>query len=518
MILNVNLVVNPKKMKINRRLKEATAAVSAATDLLKGKVGKAAEELLQALPENKRGGDYYKESKSAASNMRFEQSGGVRVPAATAHTTRLKAPKLRNNNEGTSVTISHREYIGPVAGNTTFGLLYSQAINPANAILFPWLSNMTLNYENYHFNKLSFHVVPSCATTRAGTVGLLVDYDPEDVARPPTYMARFMNNWKAASTEVWNPRGLTLQTKVPAMRVYTTNKYIRHETGTPVDLQRYDSGLFYCAVGDSDSTNLIGQLWVEYEIVLMYPVATSPNVAEVNFLELKITNNLDITHWLGTAASTRVVTGALPHTITEGAPPSLNILMPGHYFFIANEHTLTSTNTGVPVYAGQATGAHSTSTAGSTVDFSGSPYFDTNTLSNFVEITTNVTGSEVVYSQMTVGSFTITTPPGALTLTFRVIFTNPSYMRILIMRIPDSIVITKPLTEYGRLEKLESFVRNMDRYIKLPETPEEKKQGQLALAAISDKNLVTIREEEYEDVHSERKSPEFLKRRPYSAK
>lgn len=80
-----------------------------------------------------------------------------------------------------SIVVVHREYFGDLTSSSS-GIWKSQNynINPANPSLFPWLSQLAVNFEQFTIEKLHVAYETSCSTSNAGSVMIAVDYDPGD--------------------------------------------------------------------------------------------------------------------------------------------------------------------------------------------------------------------------------------------------------------------------------------------------------------------------------------------------
>lgn len=75
-------------------------------------------------------------------------------------------------------------------------------------MLFPWLSNIAINFDQYRFKRLTFHFKPAVPTITPGTVYLYIDpdvYDPQ-----PLTPAALMNNSMAVISSVFLPVQITL--------------------------------------------------------------------------------------------------------------------------------------------------------------------------------------------------------------------------------------------------------------------------------------------------------------------
>jgi hypothetical protein len=105
-------------------------------------------------------------------------------------------------NGETRVVISHTEYIGTFRAAELFSC-DAFAINPGNTSLFPWLSHIAHNYEEYKFHSLKFDYSPAVSSSTVGTLMMAVDYDCLDSV--PTSKIGFLQNHKSVRGNVWSP-------------------------------------------------------------------------------------------------------------------------------------------------------------------------------------------------------------------------------------------------------------------------------------------------------------------------
>ena len=55
------------------------------------------------------------------------------------------------HNDGQTVVVRHKEYLGEIRGSTTFTVQKSYELNPANVSTFPWLSSIASSFQEYKF-------------------------------------------------------------------------------------------------------------------------------------------------------------------------------------------------------------------------------------------------------------------------------------------------------------------------------------------------------------------------------
>jgi hypothetical protein len=192
----------------------------------------------------------------------------------------VRAPRMRNTARG--VVVSHHEYVGDLNGHFFYNIdRYN--VTPGNPDIFPWLSRMAPRYEQYHFHRLNFSLLPSTAATGDGMKGLMLDYDVNDPA--PTTKAELLNSYGAVRANSWMPA--TMRAPVTALnqihwrnvgRGFQLNsenstRYVRAALeDDQLQDQRLESVgmLNVSTVGYGDVSNTVKEaameLWVEYEI------------------------------------------------------------------------------------------------------------------------------------------------------------------------------------------------------------------------------------------------------------
>jgi hypothetical protein len=108
---------------------------------------------------------------------------------------------VRNSN---GISVSHREYVGQIAlPNTTAFDATHYTINPGNASLFPWLSNLAINFQEYRFRGLVFtfqsRTSEFAADNAMGTVMMATNYNVQE--KPFTTATNLLNTQFAVSAK-----------------------------------------------------------------------------------------------------------------------------------------------------------------------------------------------------------------------------------------------------------------------------------------------------------------------------
>jgi hypothetical protein len=192
-----------------------------------------------------------------------------------------------------SIRVRHREFVTNIDTTADDQNMVALPINPGDSTTFPWLSLMASNYDRWEPVRISISYEPFTATTTSGTVSAFIDYDPNDEA--PTNKAALLNSMGAKRAPIWGnfnvdmARSEIMQdkhlfTRVPARLAYTGN------------LRLSDAGTVFVAVTDSTFVGDVGEIWVDYEIILHVPAfhKADPNASR------RLITNANETQPLGT--------------------------------------------------------------------------------------------------------------------------------------------------------------------------------------------------------------------------
>lgn len=182
---------------------------------------------------------------------------------------------------GRSIRVRHREYIQDVQSTIGFANL-SFAINPANRNLFPWLSNIAQNFQEYkihgmimHFNSLSAEALNS-TNTALGAIIMSTDYNaasPPFQSKSAAENAEFTVSTRPSQSLI---HGIECD---PAMTVNQGHLYISANSNGTVptgeDIKTYNMGTFQFITQGSQAVATVGELWVSYDIELLKPTDTA---------------------------------------------------------------------------------------------------------------------------------------------------------------------------------------------------------------------------------------------------
>jgi hypothetical protein len=193
-----------------------------------------------------------------------KSSSRQNVPAAFNKRNFNAKPRIRSGPKST--TIAHKEFLGNLVESRLYGV-NSYPINPGMSQTFPWLSQQATSWEQYRFKRLRFTFVTRVGTTSLGSVIMALDYDPLDL--PPATEEDITQFDGAVEDAVW-ARDMSVRADIKDMFAVGPRKYIR--SGAAMNLRTSDAGIFHVAtVGCATDVNVIGKVWVEYEVEFFIP-------------------------------------------------------------------------------------------------------------------------------------------------------------------------------------------------------------------------------------------------------
>ena len=209
-------------------------------------------------------------------------SGDYSVGSNSIVKSSLKAassiPMMHNN--GQSVTVRHREYLGEIRSAETYTVRDSFELNPGNSRTFPWLSQIAVNFQEYSFKGIVFHYVPTSGTAVSGaspslgSVMLQTSYRVTDSA--PASKVEMLNEY--CSNEVVPSEPMAHPIECDPKENPFNVMYVRSGDVPEGDAKlMYDLGVTHVAVTGQlpPGNNVLGDLWVTYEVELKKPIVHS---------------------------------------------------------------------------------------------------------------------------------------------------------------------------------------------------------------------------------------------------
>lgn len=188
-----------------------------------------------------------------------------------------QVPIMHSSNE--SIRLKHREYIGDVSMAGAAFTTTQYAINPGLANLFPFLSSVADNFQEYSFRGLVFEYKSTSATalvsgtnTAMGAVMLAAQYRADAPA---------FSNKTQLLNEMWSvdtvpSQNIVLPIECSPAETPIHQQYVRTGSVTG-DQKLYDLATLTVATsgGQAGQTNIVGELWVSYDIELFKPQVPS---------------------------------------------------------------------------------------------------------------------------------------------------------------------------------------------------------------------------------------------------
>lgn len=222
-----------------------------------------------------------------------------------------------------SIVVRHKEFIGSISGSANFTVQKTLQINPGNSVTFPWLSGVAARFQEYKIRGMVYHYVPTSGTAVSGTNSALgsvmfqTSYRANDTA--PASKVTMMNEYWA--TEAVPSETFCHPIECDPKENPFNIQYIRTGTIPSSDNQLlYDLGTTYVATAGMQSTNIVGDVWVTYEIELKKPIVDSNVTATAPLLNAYFTAPTGVS-WFPAAYSTQgdiTVTSVSANTITLG--------------------------------------------------------------------------------------------------------------------------------------------------------------------------------------------------------
>jgi hypothetical protein len=228
------------------------------------------------------------------------------------------------------IRFKHSEYVADLASDHTKEFVRTPfSINPGDESLFPWLSKLADNFEQYEFHSLEFSFSTMQPTTSVGYMILAVDYDASDV-NDHLSKGDFLAFDGAAKCPIWS--GVSIRCPPSNLK---GRRFVR---GSPpkgtFDIKMYDLGTLE-TVNYCNATQTVGELYVSYDVTLYIPEVTHDDYVAA---KITVTGGLDATDMLGSLSSTVVEEyDSIGATIEgSGSTRGISVKDPGFYDLFLN--------------------------------------------------------------------------------------------------------------------------------------------------------------------------------------
>jgi len=207
--------------------------------------------------------------------------------------------------EGQSIRVRHKEYIGNISSSTSFtNRVYN--VNPGNQQLFPWLSKIAENYEQYkllgclvYYRSLSADSLSS-TNTALGKIVMACDYNvnDSDFINTEQFYSSLHSNSGPPSND------LILAVECSRKNAPTNSLFIRTgEIQVANDERLSDHCKIQVATDGSQAAADIGELWITYDVILFNPVMNNRVGLNVHSAKSQLTLPITKTVPFGTSSS-----------------------------------------------------------------------------------------------------------------------------------------------------------------------------------------------------------------------
>nr|WRQ65446.1 structural protein [Tolivirales sp.] len=187
---------------------------------------------------------------------------------------------------GQSVVIRHKEFVGEIRGSVNFRVRQSFFLNPGLAASYPWLSAVANSFQEYRIRGMVYHYVPSSgavvSTSPAlGTVMIQTSYRSTDSA--PGQKLELLNEYNASESVPSEAFCHPIECD-PRENPFNV-QYVRSRDVPAGDNRMlYDLGVTHVAVsGQQANDQVLGDLWVTYEVELKKPIVTSNITTDMDY-------------------------------------------------------------------------------------------------------------------------------------------------------------------------------------------------------------------------------------------
>ena len=221
------------------------------------------------------GGSIFKSLTGIGDYSDAEEMSGIPIDSNTVvqPLTASQVPEI--NSDGVDGTrVRHREYVRDlVAGTDVLPNDFTLRINPTNNLLFPWLTGIARQFEQYQILGMVFEFVSTAGTAVAtnqanmGDVNIATQYN----ANAPAFgvdKSRLLNHFFSTSGATYEDQMHPIECnpdETPALPRYVSIDFDIFTTQQ--DERLNDWGITNFLLTAAQSNYNVGQLWVTYDIV-----------------------------------------------------------------------------------------------------------------------------------------------------------------------------------------------------------------------------------------------------------
>lgn len=221
-----------------------------------------------------------------------------------------KPPRFTSRKDETgALTITNREYVGDIYANAV-GVSFSNTayyLNPGLQSVFPWLSQIASNYEEYDFKQLMFSYrsvtsdIGASVSGQIGTIAMATQHNPTQAKFTDKNVMLQYDGAMSTRTTDNLVHGIEC---AKSKNAGSARKFVRLFTlSAAEDLKDYDHGILNVAVANTPqgmANYLIGELWVSYTVTLRKPkYATSIGLTNDEDIYVQANPVKDNVDWFG---------------------------------------------------------------------------------------------------------------------------------------------------------------------------------------------------------------------------
>jgi len=213
-----------------------------------------------------------KNKKGNASRSIAGPSRIIEMDAPVAKSYKIMTGRPSVKGSGQSVRVRHRELVVPtIAGTSSFAVANSLSLNPGLSGVFPWLSTIAANWEQFCFHGLKAEYIPIAPSSTQGDILLSPDYDASDPA--PTTEQQAANNKDSVMDSCW--KRLVLVFNKQSMMALGPRRFVR-QSAVAGDIKTFDVGKLFVCSNNASGSPTFGKLFLEYDVEFFIP-QSSPN-------------------------------------------------------------------------------------------------------------------------------------------------------------------------------------------------------------------------------------------------
>jgi hypothetical protein len=232
-----------------------------------------------------------------------------------------------------SVFVKEEEYIADVTLTSAGFTNLQYSANPGNAIMFPWLSTIAVNFNKYRFSKLLFRYRPivSGYATAGQTGDIILSFNPDASDPAPVAQSQVYDLQMRDNDEPCAPFALN---KLSIAEINKQDSYYVRAGAAPAntDIKTYDVGNLNVSTTGTATSGTCGKLFVDYEVLLHSPVLVQPTSSgAVHFSSIASTSadsfSGSVLQSGGSPAFSGITTAANVITFPAGIPGNYLMVM-----------------------------------------------------------------------------------------------------------------------------------------------------------------------------------------------